>query len=158
MKKVLFLHGLESKPGGTKAKYLESHGYEVIKPHLPKWSWEESIAAAQNEIDAHNPDVIVGSSRGGAVALSVDPKGAKLVLVAPAWTRFIPDTGFEHVDKTTCVIHCPDDDLVEISDSQRLTENTGANLIRAGVSHRMSDEEALEAILDAVRWTMNAAR
>ena len=158
MKKVLFLHGLESKPGGSKAKYLEKCGYEVINPHLPKWSWDESVEVAQNEIDTHEPDVIVGSSRGGAVALSVDPKGAKLVLIAPAWTRFIPDTKFDHVDKTTCVIHCPDDDLVEIGDSQRLSENTGANLIRAGVSHRMSDEEALEAILDAVRWTTNDAR
>ena len=157
-KKILFLHGLESKPGGSKAKYLEKCGYEVINPHLPKWSWDESVEVAQNEIDTHEPDVIVGSSRGGAVALSVDPKGAKLVLIAPAWTRFIPDTKFDHVDKTACVIHCPDDDLVEIGDSQRLSENTGANLIRAGVSHRMSDEEALEAILDAVRWTTNAAR
>lgn len=158
MKKILFLHGLESKPGGSKAKYLEKSGYEVINPHLPKWSWDESVENAQNEIDAHEPDVIVGSSRGGAVALSVNPKGAKLVLIAPAWSRFIPDTKFEYVDKTTCVIHCPEDDLVEIGDSQRITEATGANLIRAGISHRMSDEEALEAILDAVRWTTNEAR
>ena len=158
MKKVLFLHGLESRPGGTKAKYLEQCGYELINPLLPKWSYEESVSVAQSAIDTHSPDVIVGSSRGGAVALSVDPKGAKLVLIAPAWKRFIPDSSFEHVDKTTCVIHCPDDDIVYIDDSQRLTDDAGANLIRAGISHRMSDEEALEAILDAVRWTTNEAR
>lgn len=154
MKKILFLHGLESKPGGTKAKHLEKCGYKVFNPHMPKWSYEESIKAAQDVIDREEPDVIVGSSRGGALALSVDPKGAKLVLIAPAWKRFIPDTKFEHVDKTTCVIHCPDDDIVKYVNSQELADSTGANLIRAGISHRMSDEEALEAILDAVKWTL----
>ena len=153
MKKVLFLHGLESKPGGTKAKYLEQCGYKVLNPHMPKWSYEESVEIAQKVIDEEAPDVIVGSSRGGALALSVDPKGAKLVLIAPAWKRFVPDASFDYVDKTTCIIHCPSDDVVEYSNSQELAVNTGANLIRAGVSHRMSDEEALEAILDAVKWT-----
>ena len=34
MKTVLFLHGLESKPGGTKPTYLEDNGYCVLNPCL----------------------------------------------------------------------------------------------------------------------------
>ena len=51
MKKVLFLHGRESKPGGSKAKYLEGLGYEVFNPLLPQDSYEESLSIAQRLID-----------------------------------------------------------------------------------------------------------
>ena len=44
MKTVLFLHGLESKPGGTKPTYLEDNGYCVLNPKLPKYSFEESLS------------------------------------------------------------------------------------------------------------------
>ena len=86
--KVLFLHGLESKPGGTKAKVLESAGHEVINPRLPRESFRESTRIAQAVIDSEKPDVIVGSSRGGAVAMAVDQKDSKVVLIAPAWKIF----------------------------------------------------------------------
>ena len=41
--KILFLHGLESKPGGTKAKVLAEAGHEIFNPALPKDSFEESM-------------------------------------------------------------------------------------------------------------------
>jgi hypothetical protein len=39
------------------------------------------------EFDQHHPDVVVGSSRGGAVAMNIDAGAAPLVLLCPAWTN-----------------------------------------------------------------------
>ena len=151
MTKVLFLHGLESKPGGTKPKFLEKHGYKVFNPHLPKYSFEESVAIAQGVIDREMPDVVIGSSRGGAVAMCIDPGEAKLVLVAPAWSHFRQTAG-NVVQESTVILHSKLDDTVKYDDSLHLSSTCGATLITVGDCHRMSDDNALEGLLDAVKW------
>ncbi len=153
MKKVLFLHGLESKPGGSKAKFLAKNGYEVLNPMLPKSSFEDSVRIAQKIVDEDRPDVIVGSSRGGAIAMCLEPYAAGVVLVAPAWSHF--DYSRENAlptSKGTVILHCKDDDIVKFEDSKRLCDEHGAQLISVGKEHRMSDSDALDAILDAVQW------
>ena len=145
--KILFLHGLESKPGGTKAQRLEAAGHEVLNPALPKHSLEESIAIAQRVVDKEMPDVVVGSSRGGAVGSAIDKKGAKLILIAPAWKLYgVTPT----ISSDTTVLHCPTDDIVPIEHSLELAEKTGAIVIECGTCHRMSDDEALGELLKAV--------
>ena len=147
--KILFLHGLESLPGGSKVKFLEDNGYEVINPLLPKHSWEDSLDIAQTLINSEKPDIIVGSSRGGAVALNVNPYGAKLILVAPAWKMFSADLKF--FDSSTIIIHCSEDKIVDYCDSEILRDATGSTLVTCGKDHRMKDPAALEAILAAVK-------
>ncbi len=151
MKKVLFLHGLESRPGGSKPMFLEGKGYRVFNPSLPKSSFEESIKIAQSKVDEELPDVIVGSSRGGAIAMCLEPRSAKLVLIAPAWKRF--NFSSEEKIKAECMIlHSEYDDIVAWDDSAQLASANGSNLITAGRDHRMNDSDALEALLDAVEW------
>jgi len=152
MKKVLFLHGLESQPGGFKPRYLKEKGYRVFNPWLPKSSFEESVKIAQHKVDTESPDVIVGSSRGGAVAMCIEPRGAKLVLIAPAWKRFSLPHRVMTVKSECVVLHSEADDVVSIDDSIQLTELDGTTLIKAGEDHRMNDTDALEALLDAVKW------
>lgn len=65
--RILFLHGWQSVPGGVKPTYLAQHGHEVINPKLPDDDMEEAVHIAQAEFDQHRPQVVVGSSRGGAV-------------------------------------------------------------------------------------------
>lgn len=153
MKKVLFLHGLESRPGGTKPTFLTREGYEVFNPRLPKASFEESVKIAQSVVDTEDPDVIVGSSRGAAVATCLKHKDCGLVLIAPAWARFLPSQNADKtVPKSAMIIHSKNDTVVPFTDSERLSNATGAKLIQAGTCHRMSDCDALDALLDAVRW------
>ncbi len=66
--RVLFLHGWTSVPGGVKPTYLKNACHEVINPSLPDDDFDESVRIAEAEYNGHRPDVIVGSSRGGAVA------------------------------------------------------------------------------------------
>src|SRR5690242_7373575 len=83
--KILFLHGWNSVPGGVKPTYLKDHGHEVINPALPHEDFPEAVQIAQAEFDRHQPQVVVGSSRGGAVAMNIQSGEAKLVLLCPAW-------------------------------------------------------------------------
>jgi hypothetical protein len=67
MTKVLFLHGWHSVPSGIKPTYLRNAGHEVINPALDDNDFDAAVRTAQAEYDQHKPDVIVGSSRGGAI-------------------------------------------------------------------------------------------
>jgi hypothetical protein len=84
---ILFLHGWNSVAGGVKPTYLAQHGHEVINPALDDDDWGEAVRTAQAEYDRHHPDVIVGSSRGGAVAMNFESGTTPLVLLCPAWRR-----------------------------------------------------------------------
>ena len=86
--KVLFLHGLESKPGGSKAKALKEAGFEVLNPALPREPFDMAVKIAQDVINYERPSVVVGSSRGGAVAMAINLMGAQRVLIAPAWRKY----------------------------------------------------------------------
>jgi hypothetical protein len=83
--KVLFLHGWHSVPGGVKPTHLIRHGHEVINPPLSDDDFDAALQLAQAEFDYHRPDVIVGSSRGGAIAMAIRSDRVPLVLLCPAW-------------------------------------------------------------------------
>ncbi len=159
--KVLFLHGLESKPGGTKATFLKKEGYDVLNPALPRNDFEISVKVAQDAIDTENPDLVVGSSRGGAVAMSVSTRGAPLILIAPAWQRYmsVRQLGEFKVrldSQKTIILHSDNDDVVLPEDSNQLESMYGIKKISVGENHRMSDDEALEALLDSAKWLLKS--
>ena len=141
---ILFLHGLESLPGGSKVTYLEGLGHNVLNPLLPKNDFDESVMIAQEYIDNESPDVIVGSSRGGAIAMAVNPQGARIILIAPAWKRFDVTP---NLASNTTILHCTADNIVYYEDSEELGSE---NLIPCGEDHRMADTDALEALKNAV--------
>jgi hypothetical protein len=87
--KILFLHGWQSIPGGVKPTYLKDHGHTVINPKLPDDDFAEAVRIAQEQFDNHHPEAVVGSSRGGAVAMNIDSGDARLVLLCPAWKWFV---------------------------------------------------------------------
>jgi alpha-beta hydrolase superfamily lysophospholipase len=147
---ILFLHGWTSVPGGVKPTYLAGHGHTVINPALPDDDFSAAVRIAQEEFDRRCPDVVVGSSRGGAVAMNIDSRQAGLVLLCPAWRRWGSATT---VKSRTLVIHSSDDDVVPIADSRALLAQSGlpsSALIVVGLDHRLADPEPLAAMLDAV--------
>ena len=152
--KILFLHGKESKPGGTKAKHLESCGHVVINPYLPSDNFAESTHIAQTAFENEDPDVVVGSSRGGAVALAMDTKDADVVLIAPAWNHRdeldIPKSVKYTSPSTTRILHCREDEVVRYEDSEYLAEVLGTEITECGENHRMSDEDALATLAEIV--------
>ncbi len=155
--RVLFLHGLESKPGGSKARFLQEAGYDVLNPALPRESFEDSVNIAQDVIDNMQPDLVVGSSRGGAVAMSVSTRGAPVVLIAPGWKRFmneqqVGEWNIRCEPQKTIILHSRNDDIIPIEDSYDLNAGNNMKIVEVGECHRMSDEDALAAMLDVVQW------
>src|SRR5471032_1182605 len=86
--RILFLHGWHSVPGGVKPTFLAQHGHEVINPALPDEDFEAAVRIAQAEFDQHQLEVVVGLSRGGAVAMNINIGEAKLVLICPGWKKW----------------------------------------------------------------------
>tara|TARA_R100001082_G_C4339886_1_gene149611 strand:- start:142 stop:603 length:462 start_codon:yes stop_codon:yes gene_type:complete len=150
--KIMFLHGLESKPGGSKPTYLSYHGHTVLNPSLPKDSWDDSVKIARALFEQELPDVVVGSSRGGAVAIAARLSVPKLVLVAPAWAKYCP---WGTIPSTATILHSKSDDIVPYSDSELLAHTFGAELIETGADHRMNDEFALEKMLEVINRGQN---
>ncbi len=148
--KILFLHGLDSRPGGTKPTLLAQRGHEVANPALPRDRFEESVRIAQAEFDAQRPQVVVGSSRGGAVAMAIDSAGARLLLIAPAW-KWYATPG--RVPASTIILHAQDDEAVPLAHSRELAEASAlpqGALRVVGESHNMNDPAALAALVAAV--------
>src|SRR5439155_16204209 len=106
--KVLFLHGWQSVPGGVKPTHLAQHGHEVINPKLPDEDFNEAVRIAQAEFDMHQPNVVVGSSRGGAVAMNINSGDARLVLLCPAWKKHGTARA---VMPSTVILHSRADDV-----------------------------------------------
>ena len=147
--KILFLHGWTSTPGGKKPNFLKDHGHEVLNPALPDDDFAAAVRIAQAEFDQHNPDVVVGSSRGGAVAMNIDSGNTPLVLLCPAWRKWGSATT---VKPNTTILHSRNDDAVPFADSEELLANSGLPteaLIEVGSDHRLADPEPLEAMLEA---------
>ena len=148
--KVLFLHGYGSDPNGIRPTFLRQSGYDVAHPALPDDDFEASLRIAQAAFDEAGPDVVVGSSRGGAVALNIDTGEVPLVLIAPAWRNW----GTVRTAKArTVVLHSAHDDVVPIEGSRELLRRSGLpeeQLVIVGENHRMVDEAAFSALVEAI--------
>jgi hypothetical protein len=144
--KILFLHGWNSVPGGAKPTYLATHGHEVINPALPNKDFELAVRIAQVEFGKYQPQVVVGASRGGVVAMNIKCSAAKLVLLCPAWKKW---GTAKTVRPDTVILHSRANDVVPFADSEELAKNSGATLIEVGTDHRLADPEPLVAMLKA---------
>jgi hypothetical protein len=146
---ILFLHGWQSVPGGVKPMFLARHGHEVINPKLPDEDFHEAVRIAQAEFDKHPPDVVVGSSRGGAVAMDLNCEAIRLVLLCPVWKKW---GTARTVKPGTVILHSRADDVVPFAHSEELVRNSGlpaSALVEVGTDHRLADPEPLRAMLRA---------
>ncbi len=147
--KVLFLNGWQSVPGGVKPTFLARHGHEVVNPKLPDDDFEEAVRIAQAEFDRHQPQAVVGSSRGGAVAMNLDSGDTPLVLLCPAWQKYGTASA---VKENTTILHARADDVVPFADSEELVRDSGlpaSALVELGDDHRLADLEPLRKMLEA---------
>lgn len=147
--RILFLHGWQSVPGGVKPTYLREQGHEVLNPALPDDDFDAAVRIAQLEFDRHRPDVVIGSSRGGAVAMNIDSGDTPLVLLCPAWKWWGTAAT---VKPRTVILHSPADDTVPFAHSQELLKNSGlpeCALRAVGQEHRLADPDSLRAMLQA---------
>src|SRR3954454_5131311 len=145
---ILFLHGWHSVPGGVKPSHMRAHGYVVINPALSDDDFAMAVATAQEAYDRHRPALIVGSSRGGAVAMNLESGPTPLVLLCPAWKRW---GKVNAVKLGTVILHSEADDVIPIEESRELLRNSDLpelSLIVVGDDHRLADPGPLGAMLE----------
>ena len=80
MKRIVYLHGLESEPGGPKVSFLANEGMV----YAPEMNYE-SLNLHEFILTLGIPDLIVGSSMGGYVADVIGSRlGVDVLLFNPA--------------------------------------------------------------------------
>ena len=147
--KILFLTGWHAQPGGNKPTFLKEHGHEVVEPDLDDDDFAVAVHTAQKAYDNCQPDVVVGLSRGGAVAMNIDTGETPLVLMCPGWKRF---GNARTVKENTVILHSRADNIVPFSFSEELVKSSvlpPESLIETGKDHFLSDPDSLEAMLEA---------
>lgn len=136
MAKVLYLHGLGGKRSGPRTEMLEAMGHEVVYPELPADDYEKAVEVAKEHLDG--VDLIIGSSRGGAVAMGLTTD-KPVLLLAPAWRMM----GIEPKlpGPNTYTIHGFEDERVVSTDSEELMAANGAvdKLVLVSDGHSLRD-------------------
>lgn len=154
--RVQFVHGLESGPGAAKAMYLDKR-FDTITKQMDASDFEGSVLVQAEEIAAQEPDVLVGSSFGGAVVLALLQRGLFLgpsLLLAPAWRKFGVE-GRIPPGLRVLVVHGTRDEVVPIEDSRALAR-TGNGKSVALVE--VDDEHRLASLLEGDELAMMVRR
>ena len=102
MRKVVYLHGLESSINCKKVKYLRKLGFNVLNPSMDYYD-KKCFIDVQYQIQEFQPDLIIGSSMGGWFAYLYGKYfETPVVLLNPALhsRSFEPD-----VDQWGCELH-----------------------------------------------------
>ena len=167
--KILFLHGLEGSPSGSKGLHLQkkwsaqspklrtSDMIELKENHSGRWDLVEKSTignALQNAyddaVDAVNymqPDIIVGSSMGGAILMklySEERYSGQGVFLAPAvselLTRETIAKGVTHAkDTTTMWVFGEADTVVSNRAGVGIAKQVNGNILFSpGDGHRLS--------------------
>ena len=154
-----FIHGLESSPQGIKAQLLARH-FTALTPAMDPRDFEASVALQHRAACEFRPDVLVGSSYGGAIAVALLQRGLwrgpTLLLAQAALRRGQPAE--LPPDVTVWLVHGVRDAIIDAEDSRRLA--------RAGTPSRVrlievDDEHSLHTTVEdgrLVEWVAELGR
>lgn len=156
--KILYLHGWNSACGGVKPTYLAGQGHDLVEPELPDDDFDAALRIARAEFERIQPEVVVGSSRGGALAMNLESGSVPLVLLCPAWKRW---GQANRVKPATQILHSRQDEVVPFEDTLELLRSSGLGesaLIVTGENHRLFDPASLAEMAAAVARSAKSAR
>ncbi|MDP6980768.1 MAG: YqiA/YcfP family alpha/beta fold hydrolase [Myxococcota bacterium] len=129
--RVQFIHGLESSPQSTKAMVLAKH-FDAITPAMDTTDFESCVGVQHAEIERFAPDVLVGSSYGGAVAVALLERGlwhGPTLLLAQA-ARHYDDQAKLPTDVSVWLVHGTGDTLIPQAESRELAATGSPDRVR----------------------------
>jgi predicted esterase YcpF (UPF0227 family) len=119
MKKIVYLHGLESESGGTKVSFLAEKGM-VYAPNMDY----VTLDLSEFIFTLGMPDLIIGSSMGGYVADIIGSQlGVDVLLFNPALhsrsiDNFNVDYGSQHYKRT--IVLGTEDNVIDPETTKKL--------------------------------------
>ncbi len=145
MKKVLYLHGLESNQGGKKVDFLANE----FCVHAPAMDYTNPML--QNQVEfmmrQFNPDIIIGSSMGGYVAsILARQYGKPAILFNPAFhnrsfdpsiSNFIPNEDDILQDRKIVVLGKNDDVIPSYITKIMLENNRNYKIVLEEMGHQV---------------------
>ena len=148
--KVLLLHGWFST-GKTKYSSIFSMGYDVINPNLNNIFFNYALKSAQDTYEEYKPDVIVGSSRGGAIALNMKENKTPILLIAPAWKKF--GKKIDSIKNNIYIMHSKHDNIISYNDSLELVKlNPNICLFDVGKDHQLNCQEGFNTMKNILNY------
>ncbi|RMG06282.1 MAG: hypothetical protein D6731_26095 [Planctomycetota bacterium] len=153
--RVLFVHGLMSSPQGVKARYLAER-FEALTPAMDTGDFLGCLAVQREAIASFRPEVVVGSSFGGAVLLALmhagDWRGPALFL-AQAAVALDPDARLPR-GAAALLVHGLHDEVIPVEHSRRLAatgEPARTRLVEVDDGHRLLGLVERDELADRVR-------
>ncbi len=147
--RVQFIHGLESNPQGSKARFLAAH-FDALTPAMDTRDLAGAIETQAAALADFQPDVVIGSSFGGAIAVALLARGLwrgpTLLLAQAAEKLGITAPLPEGVVVT--IVHGTRDDVVPLEDSRKLARTGTPGLVTL---IEVDDEHRLQSLVDSGR-------
>jgi alpha/beta superfamily hydrolase len=153
--RVQFIHGLEGSPQGSKAQFLAKH-FDALTPSMDTGDFAGCVALHARIIDEFRPEVLVGSSFGGAVAVALLGSGkwrGPTLLLAPAQRHFGVEESLPP-GVAVIVAHGTRDDVVDIEGSRGLVRSSSAEwaeLLEVDDDHRLESLVTSGRLAELVR-------
>jgi predicted esterase len=129
--RVQFIHGLESSPQGTKAQLFAKY-FTASTPAMDTSNFEACVGVQAAALRELRPDVLIGSSFGGAVAVALLQRGSwrgPTLLLAPAAFHYPVERSLPEGIRVW-LVHGTRDDVVAIEDSRQLARTGTPGLVR----------------------------
>lgn len=155
---LVFLHGMESSPHGSKYRALREVWPDVLAPDTDGvLDLEQRLAIVERDLAGLHDLVLVGSSFGGLVAVLFADRHPEqvrgYVLCAPALHQGHADA-VTHVPALAAVLHGVADHVVPIEASRTFCLRFGVPLVEVDDGHRL--QESMGRMIGLTRAVVQA--
>ncbi len=153
--RVQFIHGLEGSPQGRKARLFAEH-FDARTPAMDTQDYGACVAVQVETLQEFEPAVLVGSSFGAAVAVTLLQRGlwrGSTLLLAQAALHYDPEASLPQGVRVW-LVHGLRDTLVD-PDESRCLAATGSpewvRLLEVDDDHPLSETTASGRLVEIVR-------
>jgi len=151
MKRIFFIHGLESSNKSSKVDWMQSKGFDVLAPSMDYTTNDSLFSQTLEKVLEFQPHLIVGSSMGGYFAHHIGTHyPSTLLLLNPALIsrsfepKIVPD-GTEKSE--VWALLGEQDDLISPIENFKILQNMGAT-IRMGKHGHRTPIEAFQGVFE----------